>query len=525
MNKTLNRGRVFLCCVPPALACIMLLGCADARSQNGSVAARLPRMDPDYSGVMIPPNIAPLNFTILEQGTRYQVVIRSHSGKTIRWAGRNPSVRIPMRSWKRLLMENRGEDLFFDVSVAADGKWVKYDPVKNRIAGEPIDGYVVYRLLEPQYRFWYHMGIYQRNLENFDQTCILKNSVTGGNCMNCHNFCGNDPERMLFHMRMGAAAGTYLLLDGQVAKINLATSFNKPGAYPSWHPDGDQIAFSVNKITQFFHGKGEIRDVLDWASDLIIYHLSTNTVSTHPKIADLGRMETFPAWSADGRSLYFSSAPALAVYTTPDSVVEFDRIRYDLMRIAYDPSSGEWGELETVVRSSETGKSVLMPRPSPDGRFLLFCMAEYGSFPVYRPDADLYLMDLRTGKVSKPEINSERSDTFHSWSRNGRWFVFASKRLDGIRGRLYFCHVDEDGNVSKPLLMPQEDPSFYSTFLKTYNVPELISAPVDVWWQKIVSAAFDQNKMKNVVLDPKVRVDRITGATPQAPKMKQASME
>jgi hypothetical protein len=275
----------------------------------------------------------------------------------------------------------------------------------------------------------------------------------------------------------------------------------------------------VNKLTQFFHGRGEIRDVLDWASDLVLYRVSSNTVSTHPRIASLDRLETFPAWSADGRALYFSSAPALSGFTSPDSGVEYDRIRYDLVRIPFDPAEGILGEPETIVRSSETGTSALLPRPSPDGRFLLFCTARYGSFPVFRPDADLALVDLRTGAVSKPDVNSGRSDTFHSWSRNGRWFVFASKRLDGVCGRLFFSHVGADGRASKPFLMPQKDPRFYDTFLKTYNVPEMIAGPVRTRWQDLASAANDGRRLKNAVLDPRVRVDRTTGATPGAERM------
>ena len=416
------------------LAAVVFLGCGGSsvpRSQQ--TVERPPRIDPDYSGIVVPPNIAPLNFAVRERGIRYHVRIRSRNGKPIDLGGADPAIRIPMGQWKRVLRENRGEDLFFDVEVeTGSGTWERYGSVSNRISADSINGHVVYRLLEPQFKYWNHMGIYQRNLDTFDERCILHNEMTGHNCMNCHAFCNNDPDRMVFHLRTGAAAGTLLMRGGTVTKINTSTPFNKPGAYPSWHPDGKVIAFSVNQLTQFFHGRGEIRDVLDWASDLILYHIASNTVSAHPKIASLSRLETFPAWSADGRFLYFCSAPALSAFTTPDSAVEYDRIQYDLMRVAYDAETGSWGELETVVSAAETGSSVLMPRPSPDGNYLLLCKAKYGNFPVFRPDCDLVLMDLRTGSFRKTDINSERADTFHSWSRNGRWFVFASKRMDEI---------------------------------------------------------------------------------------------
>jgi len=33
--------------------------------------------------------------------------------------------------------------------------------------------------------------------------------------------------------------------------------------------------------------------------------------------------------------------------------------------------------------------------------------------------------------------------------------------------------------VSKPFVMPQKDPEFYDTFLKNYNIPELVTGPVE----------------------------------------------
>jgi hypothetical protein len=92
-------------------------------------------------------------------------------------------------------------------------------------------------------------------------------------------------------------------------------------------------------------------------------------------------------------------------------------------------------------------------------------------------------LDLR--QVESPprkldEINSDRSDSYHSWSSNSRWVVFASKREDGIFTRLYMAHQDGEGRFGKPLIIPQQDPDFYGRNLMIYNRPELVRQPVTV---------------------------------------------
>ena len=74
------------------------------------------------------------------------------------------------------------------------------------------------------------------------------------------------------------------------------------------------------------------------------------------------------------------------------------------------------------------------------------------------------MIDLGGGKIDTLQVvNSEMSDTYHSWSSTGRWFVFASKRDDGLYGKPYFAHVSAGGKVSKPFLLPQKSPSFMMT--------------------------------------------------------------
>ena len=57
--------------------------------------------------------------------------------------------------------------------------------------------------------------------------------------------------------------------------------------------------------------------------------------------------------------------------------------------------------------------------------------------------------------------------------------MFSSRRDDGLYTRLFFTHIDEDGQESKPFMLPQKHPLHYYSYLnRSYNVPEFVTGPV-----------------------------------------------
>jgi Tol biopolymer transport system component len=328
--------------------------------------------------------------------------------------------------------------------------------------------------------------------------------------MNCHNFNQNKTDRWLLQLRGGPGTSMLLVIDGKARKIDTKTKFNGPTAYPAWHPSGDLIAFSVSKLRLFFHETGECRDVIDMSSDIVLYDIPSNTITTTPQISAPDRMENWPAWSPDGKYLYFCSAPKIETYENPEHPGEpdYDKITYDLMRIAYDPQSRTWGKLETVLSAAEFGFSITEPRVSPDGRYLLFTAAAYGQFPIYLASADLYLLNLQNGQCKKLEANSNCPDTFHSWSHTSNWIVFSSKRQDSIFTAPYFTYLDSSGHASKAFVLPQENPLFYESCLDVFNVPEFTTEPIKINPLDLVKAAYSKQNTLNARLDTNVIADR-----------------
>lgn len=482
---------------------------AESIWETASVINKTPQIDPDYTSLIIPPNIAPLNFSIREEGQDFRVRISGEQGDPFEIKAKKGKVEFPIKKWRKLLETNRTRTVTVNVAVKESGSWKKYKPILNQVAPDSIDGYLGYRLINPAFSIWKVLGLYQRNVESFEESPILINRITDENCMNCHNFNKGDPENMMLHLRGGPGSGTLIRWKGELRKVNTSTDFNRAGAYPSWHPNGKTIAFSVNKLSMFFHAKGESRDVMDWKSNLIVYHIDRNVVSTTPNISRPDRMETFPCWSSDGRYLYFCATDQLDNFlegAAGENDLRWNEIRYDLMRIAYDEETDSWGALETVVTGDQVNGSITEPRVSPDGRFVLITVADYGNFPIYLKSADLYLVDLEKNSCTKLACNSPNTDSFHSWSSNGRWFVFSSKRSNGFLARPYFCYFRPDGVISKPFVLPQKDPAFYDQYLKTYNVPELFRSKVDVDprdWRRV---AYDKQNLIQAKLDPVVEV-------------------
>jgi len=437
-------------------------------------------LNPDYTSISIPPNIAPLNFSINETAKQFLVRFHNSNGTDFIIRSKNSRIEIPQKKWNKLLSTTISQEFYMDVFIKKTQKWEKYNTITNYVTPDSIDKYLVYRLIEPGFENWNKMGIYQRNLENFKETPVMLNSLSDGNCMNCHTFCKNNSNTMMFHMR-GEHAGTIIYRNKNLSKINTKTKNTiSAGVYPSWHPSGNYIAYSVNNIVQSFHaipgGKVEVYDTL---SDIIVYDINKNIVTSCMTLSDPDRLETFPTWSPDGRYLYFCCA-------RKQSIDKYEQIRYDLLRIAFVPENCSFGSVDTILHVSDQGKSISFPRISPDGKYLLFCMSDYGNFSIWHSESDLYLLDLTKGKTSHPEINSNNSESFHSWSSTSRWIVFSSRRGDGLYTRPYFSYFDSSGRAHKPFILPQRKPGFYFNFLKSYNLPELITTRVELNPRKLI---------------------------------------
>jgi hypothetical protein len=433
-----------------------------------------PTIRPDYSNSVIPPNIAPLNFAIADSGERFAVVISSINGPNISLVGTSPEITIPPGKWRRLLQENAGNELQLRIYIRRNERWYSFAPITNRIAPERIDRYITYRKSYPQFYMKDRLEILQRDLESFDEELVL--SPKEG-CFNCHTFYRHSTDRFLVQARFYRK--NYLLLYDQ-GKTSLITPVHRrPGSsYASWHPNGNLIAFATDakvSVSVFAAGKGaeEVLEYTDLDGDLAVYDIRRNRMSTTAAISREDRVENQPAWAPDGKFLYFLSSPKV-------SKRDFVKVQYDLQRIGYDADRDTWGEVETLVSARETGLGATFPAPSPDGKYLLFCMTDRGSFSIVRQGTDLYLMDLETKGFRKLAINSDHSDSYHAWSSNSRWIVFTSKRSDGIFGKLFFSYFDSNGIAHKPIVLPQEDPRFYDSFTKSFQRAEFTTAPFRV---------------------------------------------
>lgn len=453
---------------------VILTGSCAGPPARYSESGDLPEIFPDYREVVIPVNIAPLNFRVEGRPEKIRVIIEGSESGKIRVKGRD-RIMIRRAEWKKLLENNRGKSLIVTLFSRTPAGWSRHLPFAVHIAGSPVDPFIVYRRIAPGYETWSRMGIYQRNLASYTERTIIDNRLLPGDCMNCHSFSRNNPDRMLLHLR-GTVTGTLLVFDGEASKLNTRVEETvSHGVYPYWHPSGNYIAFSVNVISQMFHSRKEKRiEVMDSKSDLVIYDVVNNRLTSTDLISSEDSFETFPAFSPDGHSLVFCSAEKREV---PD---DYDKIKYSLCRISFDPETGYPGEtIDTLVSSYRTGKSVSYPRISPDGRYLVFTLSDYGNFSIWHREADLWQLDMSTGEYKPADaLNSNEAESYHSWSSCSRWLLFSSRRADGLYTHPYLAYMGEDGNFRKPFILPQRNPGYYDMSLTSFNVPEFVTGKV-----------------------------------------------
>ena len=471
----------------------MLAACGHKIPEKYLESDKLPNIYPDYTNVTVPINMAPLTFQI--DGKADEVVARLTVGDQEVICGGN-KIQPDADDWRQLAEVAKGKDIKVEVYVEENGNWTRFKPFSIYVSPDSIDAYISYRLIPPSYIAYEELTINQRCLENYDESIIYDNLLctesTQSQCINCHNYQQFNPERMQFHARQNMG-GTVIAYDGSIKKINMRNdSILSAGVYPTWHPWLPLIVYSTNMTSQIFHSVNPNKiEVFDSESDLIAYDVEKNEVTNIEN--DPAEMECFPFWAPDGKTLYYCSAhfeySDTVTNKSKDFITRTQEAKYNLYKKSFNPETMQFGPRELVFAADSLDKSATLPRISPDGRYLMFTVAKYGVFHIWHHDADLWMLDLQSGKVrNMEEINSADTESYHSWSSNGKWVVFSSRRYDSNYTRPYIAHIDKNGHASKPFELPCANPDYHRQLLKSYNVPEFMRGPVTIKPQQFADA-------------------------------------
>ena len=455
----------------------------------------LPDIFPDYIGVTIPAEIAPLNFDLPEEYSKVYARVTDNHGNVLTAKGSYAGFSV--KKWHELTAANCGENLNITVAGYKDGRWEQFRPFVIHVSDYSLDDFgVTYRKFAPGYETYSKIGIYQRNIHNFDEDPIVEGTLLPGQCMGCHTANATDPDQFLFHLR-GKHGATIVQREGERKWLETKTdSTISRTAYSYWHPSGEYVAHSTNLIRQIFWTGSNERyiEVFDAASDVVVHNVEKDYLILSP-LLKTDDFETYPVFSSDGKTLYFCSAPQRNV------PAEAQDLHYNLCSISFDPETETFGDkVDTLIHASKVGKSVTFPRPSYDGKWLLYSYADFGCFPINHKEADMWLLDLKDGS-SHPlvEANSSYCESFHNWSSNSHWILTASRRGDSLYSCIYITEIDDEGNASKAFLLPQKDPAFYHKTLFTFNVPDLTKKKVKFKASAANKEAFSDKRIKLTV--------------------------
>ena len=460
----------------------LLAACGVSVPESYIESQELPKVYPDVVDVTIPQNIAPLTFQLDAEADGMIARYQRDGVEVVCEDKMQPS----LSQWQELTAQ--AGDIRVDVYVKHGDQWTHHKPFAIHVSPDSIDTYLSYRLIPSSFVSYETLTISQRCLENYDESVIYDNRLCSfeveGQCINCHHYQQYNPERMQFHARQ-KWGGTVIAYDGEIKKVNLKNdSILTAGVYPAWHPWLKLIVYSTDKTLQSFHTTDPNKiEVYDLASDIIAYDIDKGEVTNLEN--DTTEFEVFPAWDPDGRTLYYCSAhyerQDYGKTPTAELLKRCKELKYNIYKKSFDPETMQFGPRELVFAADSLNQSATLPRISPDGRWLVFTMAEFGYFHIWHHDADLWMMNLQTGEAQPlTALNSPDTESYHSWSSNGRWLVVSSRRDDGTFTRPFFAHIDNDGHCSKPFELPQHDPDYHRQFLRSYNIPEFMQGPVSI---------------------------------------------
>lgn len=479
MTKTLECLNLVKKTIFILAAMASLVGCSHQLPKQYEEVNDTLKIYPDYKEVIVPCNVAPLNFVVEEATEDVIVSVKNTKGETLLSGKSKGKAIFAEKEWHSFLDGNKDTDLKVDVYVEKDSQWKHYPSFNIKVVSDTIDPYVTFRWIEPSYEGIGELGIYQFDMKTGKISTIIDNRRmlydenrgigTGEKrCMNCHNTQTCDPKNQVVQIRT-KNGGMMVKYDGEIRFVNAKVGdMVAPAVYQRIHPYLPLVVFSSNIVRQNFPTSMKPKvETFDWASDILYYDIKKNTIQYVCKSNT--EMTTYPVWTNDGKWVYYCQTDS----ALKDDKVFVKRLKYSLKRIPFDTATYSFGEPEMVYCAAKEGRSVSKPRVSPDGRYVAMTVSDYGAYHYTHEDADILLYDTlsKSARVLK-EASSDQADGYVTWSMNGRWLMVGSKREDGNYVRLYMYYFDREGNCHKPFQLPHADPTFDKKLLQCYNYPE-----------------------------------------------------
>ena len=342
------------------------------------------------------------------------------------------------------------------------------------VSADAADNALIYRRVAPPFYSKKTPDMFVRDLRERSDRIFL--SAHRLYCFNCHTFSSKSGTRGKLALQVRYSGRRELDhyaffsvydIDRAEGRKTILPFDIQMTTWMSWSPDERRLAFSANQqITAYGPITLETQSIGQPTSDLGVYDLETQRVKLLPGASDDNTLEIYPYWTPAGDAIVYSSSPAgqHPVLT-----------KFELKVIDYNGGSGDTPvPLFDRPDNEAERKSCYFARFSPDGRWLSYVCSDYGSLIKASSDVWLYDWKHRADPEVKPfPLKSNdpfAADSWHSWSSNSRWLVFASKRDDGVFARLYLTHIDDAGNASPAVRLPLDDPDVRESF----NIPEFV---------------------------------------------------
>jgi hypothetical protein len=214
---------------------------------------------------------------------------------------------------------------------------------------------------------------------------------------------------------------------------------------------------------------------------LAVYDRQTNILKELPGANLEEYVQSNAIWTPDGKNIIFSRADALPrdsnIYEInvqdEDLINQFVKrektLKYNLCIIPFNNGNG--GIAVPIKGASGNGKSNYFPAVSPDGKWLAFCQAE--NFMLLMPDSRIFIVPVGGGRARMLNSNLYSMNSWHAWSPNSKWMVFASKGMS-LYTDMFLTHIDENGNDGIPVLVEKARVPY-----RVINYPEFLNRKAD----------------------------------------------